>query len=116
MRHLNQGKKFGRERSERKAFMTGLVSNLIQRERVTTTETRAKEMRRVIERFITYGKKKDVAGLRLLMKRLPKKSAYKLFHEIAPRYEARKGGYTRVRKLVAWRKQDGSRKAIIEFV
>ncbi|MEX0690127.1 MAG: 50S ribosomal protein L17 [Candidatus Paceibacterota bacterium] len=116
MRHLKKGRKFGRERGQRKAFMNILANNLIQHGRITTTEARAKELRPFIEKLITQGKKQDLQGLRILMKRLPKDSAYKLFHEIAPNYQEREGGYTRIVKQSFRRVQDGSKQAVIEFV
>ena len=116
MKHLKKGRKFGRERGQRRAFMKGLAHNLIQREHIITTEARAKELRPFVERLVTYGKKQNLAGLRMLLKYLPKTTAYKMQHTIAPRYEDRKGGYTRVVKHVERRKQDGAKKATIEFV
>ncbi len=116
MRHLKQGRKFGRERGQRKAFLKGLAHNLIQRERIITTEARAKELRPFVERLITYGKKQNLAGLRLLLKQLPKSTAYKMQHTIAPKYKERQGGYTRIVKHTERRKQDGAKKATIEFI
>ena len=84
---------------------------------MTTTEDRAKEVRELVERLVTIAKKQSVAHLRVLISRLPhKSSAYKLFHEIAPRYAARKGGYLRIIKQGATRKRDGAKLAVIEFV
>jgi large subunit ribosomal protein L17 len=116
MRHAKKGKKFGREKGQRRAFMKGLATNLVQHEKITTTEARAKELRGFVERLITHGKKQSVASLRLIMRQLPKPTAYKLYHDIAPRYADRKGGYTRVQKLSVPRKHDASRMATIEFV
>ncbi|MDP1706816.1 MAG: 50S ribosomal protein L17 [bacterium] len=117
MRHLKEGKKFGRERGQRKAFLKSLLRNLIQHERIMTTEIRAKELRRFIEPLVTRAKKQEVAALRLLISRLDSKSlAYKLYHEIAPRYANRKGGYTRIEKMALRRKNDGAPMAYIEFV
>lgn len=116
MRHLKKGRKFGRKKGQRKAFTAGLAANLIRRGSVITTEARAKEIRSVAERFVTYGKRQDLAGLRLLMKKLPKKDAYKMHHEIAPRYKERSGGYTRVTKLTKRRVGDAAKGAKIEFV
>ncbi len=116
MRHAKKGKKFGREKGQRKAFVKGLAHNLIQHEKITTTEARAKELRGFVERLITHGKKQTVASLRLLMRHLPKATAYKLYHEIAPRYADRKGGYTRVTKIAKLRKHDASQMATIELV
>ena len=93
-----------------------LMHNLIMQRRIETTEARAKEIKPKVERLVTIAKKNDLAALRLLMKRIPKDSAYKLYHEIAPGYKERKGGYLRVVKTSAIRKRDAAKKAIIEFV
>jgi len=116
MRHLKKGKKFGLKTGQRKAFMRNLANNLIQQERITTTEARAKELRGFVERMVTHGKKQNLAALRLLMSRLPKDAAYKVYHDLAPRYEERKGGYTRVTKQTKRRVHDASKMATIEFV
>ncbi|MDO8469809.1 MAG: 50S ribosomal protein L17 [bacterium] len=116
MRHLSTGRKFGRKRGQRRAFLHGLAANLITRKRVRTTEARAKEIRHVVERYITHGKKQNVAGLRLLMKTLPKSVAYTVYHDLAPKYKDRKGGYTKITKLGKPRQHDASRMAVIEFV
>ncbi|RJQ26685.1 50S ribosomal protein L17 [Candidatus Parcubacteria bacterium] len=116
MQHANQGRKFGRERGQRKAFLKSLANNLVRHESITTTEARAKEIKMLVERLVTYGKKQNVAGLRVIMRYLPKTSAYKLYHDIAPRYAERKGGYTRIIKISKPRKHDASKMAKIEFV
>ncbi len=116
MRHLKKGKKFGLKAGPRKAFMRNLAGNLIQQERVTTTEARAKELRRFVERMVTHGKKQNIASLRLLISRLPKSAAYKVYHDLAPRYGERKGGYTRITKQTKRRVHDASKMATIEFV
>lgn len=113
---MKKGRKFGRKKGQRKAFLKILASNLIQQEKILTTEARAKELRSFVERLVTYGKRQDLASLRLLIKKLPKSSAYKMYHDIAPRYQGRSGGYTRVVKQVKARKNDGAMMAIIEFV
>ena len=116
MRHLKKGRKFGRKRGERRAFLKILANNFIQKEKIITTEARAKELRPFMERLVTYGKKQNLASLRLLMRKLPKSAAYKMYHDIAPRYRSRRGGYTRVVKRAGARKNDGARMATIEFV
>lgn len=116
MRHLKKGRKFGRKKSERRSFLKVLAGNLIRDERLTTTEARAKEVRIFVDRLVTYGKRGDLTALRLLLKNLPKSSAYKLHNEIAPRYKGRKGGYTRILKRLKTRKSDGAKMAVIEFV
>lgn len=116
MRHRNQGKKFGRMKGPRRAFFKSLAKNLVQHERIETSETRAKELRRIVERLVTHAKKQNIAALRLLSRYLPKQEVFKIYHEIAPRYKERKGGYTRVIKLSKTRKHDNSKRAVIEFV
>jgi len=116
MRHKDYKRKFGRKKGQRRAFMLGLVSNLVRSERMMTTEARAKELRPLIEKFVTHAKKQDIASFRYLLRYLPKNRAYKLFHEIAPRYEKRAGGYTRILKLTTVRRNDGGHKSVIEFV
>lgn len=93
-----------------------LSHNLVMQGKIQTTEARAKEIRPRVEKLVTLAKKGDVVALRLLIKRMPKDSAYKLFHEIAPRYKTKKGGYLRIRKTAVTRKRDGVKQAIVEFV
>lgn len=116
MRHLKKGRKFGRKKSERRAFLQGLAHNLIEKEKILTTEARAKELKKFVERLLTYGKEGNLAGLRRLLENLPKSTAYKVYHDIAPRYSERKGGYTRIIKQLKPRKSDGAKMAVIEFV
>ena len=84
--------------------------------RIQTTEARAKEIRPRVEKLVTIAKRGDLAALRLLLKRIPKDSAYKLYHEIGPRYKGRDGGYLRIIRTAESRKRDGSKRVIIEFV
>ncbi len=116
MRHLKRGRKFGRERGDRKNFLRDLAYQLVMRDSIVTTEARAKELKRLADRLVTYGKRQNIAGLRQLLKRLPKQAAYRMQHEIAPRYAERHGGYTRVIRHMERRVQDNARKATIEFV
>ena len=100
MRHAHKGRKFGLKTGQRRSFLRVLANNLISHGRIKTTEARAKELRTFVERYVTYGKQQNLAGLKLLLKNLPKAAAYKIYHELAPRYKDRKGGYTRDRKSV----------------
>ena len=111
-----KGRKFGRIKGRRKSFLAILMHNLIMEGRIQTTEARAKEIRPRVEKLVTLAKKGDLSALRLLMRRVPKDSAYKLYHEIAPRYKDRDGGYLRIIKTSEIRKRDGVMKVIIEFV
>ncbi len=116
MRHLNKGRKFGLKRGPRRAFLRVLANNLIRHERIRTTEARAKEIKMLVERYITYGKKQNLSGMRLLQQKLPKVAAYKVYHELAPRYAERKGGYIRILKQTKARTHDGAKMVVIEFV
>lgn len=116
MRHSKAGRKFHRKKGQRKAFLKTLASNLILEEKILTTEERAKDIKSFVEKLVTLGKKQNVASLRLLIARLPKVSAEKMYYVIAPRYKSRRGGYLRITKGEKTRKRDGSKVAIIEFV
>jgi len=116
MRHQKKGKKFGRKKGQRKAFLKTLAQNLIMRGKIRTTEARAKELKPFVDRLVTYGKKQNLAGLRKLLEILPKQAAYKMNHEIAPRYKGRNGGYTSIEKHLKMRKNDSAKMATIKFV
>ena len=116
MRHLKKGRKFHRKRGQRRAFLKGLIRNLILNRKIETTEARAKEIKRLTEKLITLAKKQNLASLRLLIARLGKKPAFELFYEIAPRFRERSGGYLRIIKSPYRRKRDGAPLAIVEFV
>lgn len=119
MRHLVKGRKLNRTSSHRSALMSNLSISLIKHKRIITTEPKAKELRRFIERLITYAKKDNLHGRRLIMSKikgsLKKEVANTLIHDIAPNYSDRNGGYTRIIKL-ANRKNDDAAMSIIEFV
>jgi len=82
MRHKKEGRKFGRKRGQRKAFLKSLAHNLISHEKIMTTEARATEVRKFVERLITYGKKQNLIGLRLLLKYFPKKALTKVIMKL----------------------------------
>ena len=116
MRHRVKGRKLGLESDHRNLMLHNLVKSLIEHGRINTTLARAKEMRSLAERCITYGKKNDVHNRRLAYKVLQDRDLVKkLFEEIAPNYTDRNGGYTRVLKA-GNRKGDNAPMAIIEFV
>jgi len=117
MRHGNNKRKFGRDKNQRKALLSSLALNLIVRERIKTTEPKAKELRPFIEKLVTRAKRGDLATRRLIIAKLSNRSheVKKLFEIIAPKYIDKKGGYTRILKLGA-RKSDSAKMAIIEFV
>ena len=117
MRHHNNKRKFGRNKTQKRALLNSLALNLIVRGKIKTTEPKAKELRPFIEKLITRAKKGDLATRKLIISKLSNRSSEvkKLFEILAPKYADKKGGYTRVLKLGA-RKSDGAKMAIIEFV
>ena len=119
MRHLVKGRKLNRTASHRKALLSNMSCSLIKHKRIITTEQKAKELRGFVERLITYAKKDNLHGRRLIMKKikgkLKKEISNILIHEIAPNYSDRNGGYTRIIKLQN-RKNDNAEMSIIELV
>jgi large subunit ribosomal protein L17 len=115
MRKRKRGRKFGRERDQRKAFFKSLISALLLKEKIKITEPRAKEISGMAEKFITRAKNDTLANRRLLVQFFSGTIVKKLFSEIGPRYKERSGGYTRIIKLGP-RKTDGAKMAIIELV
>jgi len=114
--HRVTGRRLSRYKDQRTALLRGLVAELIRHERITTTLAKAKETRIVAEKLITHGKKGTVHHRRLAMAQLPDKHVVKkVFDVVAPRYEDRAGGYTRILKL-GTRQGDGAAMAIIELV
>jgi len=108
-------RKFGRTTDQRRAFLKGLAANLILKEKIKTTQARAKELRPTVERLISRAKKNDLAAKRQAFAGLPKDAAKKLIKEIAPRFVDRKGGYTRLTKI-SQRLSDGAKMAFIEII
>ncbi len=116
MRHLKYGYKLGRNPAHRRATLRNLVTNVIERERITTTLTRAKAARPVLERLITLGKRDSLQARRQAAGVLMTPAATKkLFNDIAPRFADRAGGYTRIVRA-GWRVGDGARVAILELI
>ncbi len=117
MSYHRRQRKFGRTRDGRRALLRSLARSLIRYGQIETTTARAKELRPLIERLVTYSKTDNLAGKRLVRARLggAATEVKKLFEELAPRYQGRAGGYTRIVKLPA-RAGDGSPLAIIQFV
>jgi large subunit ribosomal protein L17 len=117
MRHNKDGRKLSRTSSHRKALMRNMVTSLFESERIETTSAKAKEVRRVAERMITFARKGDLAARRHVARTVQNPVILrKLFDEIAPRYTDRPGGYTRVLKLGMGRKGDNAVRAILELV
>ncbi len=115
MKHLRKNRKFGRPADFRKSFLWNLVNALVMKERIKTTEARAKEIRPMTEKVITRAKIDTLANRRLLLKNLNLKSVQKLFKDLSPRLQTRNGGYTRILKIEN-RKNDGANMAIIEII
>jgi large subunit ribosomal protein L17 len=117
MRHQKQRNKLSRSSSHRKALMMNLSREVIDHERIQTTEAKAKAVRPELERLITLAKRGDQHARRQAMSRLgqDKFIVYKLFEEIAPRYAEREGGYTRILKLGP-RKSDATEMVFLELV
>jgi large subunit ribosomal protein L17 len=98
------------------ALMRGLARSMLLHEAIQTTEPRAKELRRFVERLVTISKRGDVHARRIALKRLPDKlMVEKLFDVYGPRYQGRPGGYTRIVKLGP-RHGDAAPMVRIEFV
>ena len=109
-------RKLGRPTDHRKAMLRNQVTSLLQHGKIETTVTRAKETKRMAEKMITLAKKGDLHSRRQILSYIYDKDVVnKLFEEIAPNYEERNGGYTRVLK-VGPRRGDGAELAILELV
>ena len=116
MRHGKQGRKLNRTASHRKAMVRNMVTSLVEVEAVRTTDAKAKEVRRTAERMITLAKRGDLHARRLALRVIRSRTAVaKLFDEIAPRYVARNGGYTRIVKI-GERRGDGASISLIQLV
>ena len=116
MRHRKSGKTLGRNTSHRKAMMRNMVTSFFDCEKITTTDARAKELRKMAEKLITMARRGDLHSRRLVMQVVrDKKTVAKLFETIAPRYIDRPGGYTRVIKL-GHRAGDNASLSLIELV
>jgi large subunit ribosomal protein L17 len=116
MQHNRAGRKLGRTTAHRKSLFRNQLSSLITHERIQTTLPKAKDLRPLIEKMVTLGKRGGLHARRLVLKTIPEATTVKkLFEEIAPRFQARTGGYTRILKL-GRRPGDGAEMAIIEFI
>jgi large subunit ribosomal protein L17 len=116
MRHNARVKHFGRKSGPRKALFRGLVNSLVEHGRIKTTLAKAKELRRHVEKAITVGKKQSLHARRLLLSRYPNEKVVSLImSELAPRFQDREGGYTRILKL-GQRPGDAAEMAFIQFV
>ena len=115
-RHGYKGRKFGRERDQRRALLKGLATSLVMEERIETTLPKAKELVRYIEKLITKAKKGDLANRRQVIAGLDTQvAAFKLVDAIAPQLTGRTSGHVRVERT-RLRIGDGAQMATIEFV
>jgi large subunit ribosomal protein L17 len=116
MRHGTSGRKLGRTSSHRLAMFRNMVTSLLEHERIYTTDARAKELRRWADWMITLGKRGDLHARRQALRVIRDKSVvHKLFTDLAQRYQARNGGYTRTVK-VGFRVGDGAPLSLIELL
>lgn len=117
MRHRVKGKKLNRTAAHKKAMLRNMAKSFLTYGRIRTTETKAKELRKVVERLVTFGLENSVAARREAYRVLENHGLVKkLFDEIAPRFKKGQGGFTRVVKFGLPRKGDAAPMALIEFV
>jgi large subunit ribosomal protein L17 len=111
-----KGARLGSGPAHQRLLLNGLAAQLFVHERINTTEAKAKAVRPVAEKLITFAKKGDVAARREVLKQIPDRDVvHKLFSDIGPRYAERSGGYTRILKLGP-RRGDAAPMAMIELV
>ncbi len=116
MRHGKSGRKLNRTSSHRKAMFANMAASLIEHEQITTTLPKAKELRPIVEKLVTLGKRGDLHARRQVISAIrDEKQARRLFETIAPRYADRHGGYLRIMKA-GFRFGDNAPLAVIEFV
>jgi len=116
MRHLKKGRSLSRKSSHRKALLCNLAVSILTNGRVRTTEAKAKEVRGLVDRIITWGKRGDLHARRLAARQVRSRTLVKkVFDELAPRYRDRPGGYTRIMKI-GFRHGDNAPVVIMELV
>lgn len=116
MRHNKSGRRLGRKPDHRQHMMKNMVTSFFENEKITTTVTRAKELRKLVDKMLTLGKRGDLHARRQALRVInDQKVVAKLFEMIAPRYTERPGGYTRIIRLEN-RQGDNAPMAIIELV
>ncbi|MDD9329443.1 MAG: 50S ribosomal protein L17 [Bartonella sp.] len=116
MRHSKSGRRLNRTASHRKAMFANMAASLIEHEQIMTTLPKAKEIRPVVEKLVTLGKRGDLHARRQAISALrDAKQVAKLFDTLAVRYVSRKGGYLRIMKA-GFRTGDNAPMAVIEFV
>jgi large subunit ribosomal protein L17 len=116
MRHRKSGRQLSRNSSHRWALMRNLITALLRIEKIQTTDPKAKELRRWVDRVITLGKEGSLHARRQVLGIVQDKAVVrKLFDTIAPRFKERAGGYTRIIKI-GWRHGDAAQMSLIELV
>lgn len=116
MRHRKKGKKIGTSQSHKKAILMNLAAEIFKYGKVKTTQVRAKEVRPLVDKIVSLAKKGDVHARRQVLSMLGSRElTHQIFSEVAPKYEERNGGYTRLLK-VGFRKGDAAPLVIIELV
>ncbi|EYS92040.1 50S ribosomal protein L17 [Bartonella bacilliformis str. Heidi Mejia] len=116
MRHGKSGRKLNRTTSHRKAMFANMAASLIEHEQIVTTLPKAKEIRPIVEKLITLGKRGDLHARRQAIAAIrDTEKVAKLFSALAPRYESRHGGYLRIMKA-GFRTGDNAPMAVVEFV
>ncbi|HPX55786.1 MAG TPA: 50S ribosomal protein L17 [Syntrophales bacterium] len=116
MRHGYQNKRLGRPTAHREAMLRNMVTSLLKHEKIKTTDTKAKELRKLAEKMITLGKRGDLHARRQALAVIRERDVVeKVFGELSERYRERKGGYTRIIKA-GFRVGDNAPESIIEFV
>ena len=110
-------RKLGRDNKHRRSMLANQTKDVIMNERITTTETRAKEVRKFVDKMITYGKNGSLVSRRQALAFLQNdtEAVKKVFNELAPRYKDRNGGYTRILKTEE-RRGDNALMVILELV
>jgi large subunit ribosomal protein L17 len=116
MNHRKTGRRFGRDSGHRQAMFANMAASLVKHEQIVTTLAKAKDLRRVMDKYISLAKKGDLNSRRIAASRMRDEAMVKkLFDELGPRYKDRNGGYTRVLKA-GFRYGDAAPRAVIELV
>ena len=116
MQHRKLGRRFSRDSGHRQAMLSNLVASLVRHEQIVTTLAKAKDLKRVMDKYITLAKRGDLNSRRLAAARMRDEAMVKkLFETLGPRYKSRSGGYTRVLKA-GYRHGDSAPVAVIELV
>ncbi|HEY7083211.1 MAG TPA: 50S ribosomal protein L17 [Hyphomicrobiaceae bacterium] len=116
MQHRRLGRRFSRDSGHRQAMFSNLAASLVRHEQIVTTLAKAKDLKRVMDKYITLAKRGDLNSRRLAASRMRDEAMVKkLFETLGPRYKSRSGGYTRVLKA-GYRHGDSAPVAVIELV